>query len=103
MPHHKRAAAPQTSLPSIPSLLCFERSALVSCTSPDTRTGKSALAQRAWAGHLLFILKEIISHTINNSNMTAIALDNKAIPYSNVVKNLGLYLYSNLNWNAQIK
>ena len=27
----------------------------------------------------------------------------KEIPYSNVVKNLGIYLDSNLNWNTQIK
>ena len=56
MPHHKQTAAPQTSLPSIPSLLCVERSALESsCTCPGTSAGKSALAQRAWAGHQWFI------------------------------------------------
>ena len=51
MPHHKRAAAPQSSLSSIPSLFCFECSALASCTHPGTRAGKSALAKRALAGH----------------------------------------------------
>ena len=51
MPHDKRAAVPQTFLPTIPSLLCFERSTLVSCTRPGTCAGKSALAQIAWAGH----------------------------------------------------
>ena len=51
MPHHERTTAPQSSLPSIPSLLCFDRSALVSCTRLCTHAEKSALAQRAWAGH----------------------------------------------------
>ena len=46
MPHHKRAAAPQISLPSIRSLLCFERSALASSTRPGTCGGKIALAHR---------------------------------------------------------
>ena len=32
MPHHKQAATPQTSFPFIPSLLCFEGSALALCT-----------------------------------------------------------------------
>ena len=47
MSHHKRAASPQTSLPAILSLFCFERSALASCTPPGTR----ALAEIALAGH----------------------------------------------------
>ena len=41
MPHHKQAAAPQTSILSIPSLLCFECSALASCT----RAGKMLLKE----------------------------------------------------------
>ena len=48
MPHHKRTTKSQTSLPS---LLCFECSALASCTLPGTQGGKSALAQRSRAGH----------------------------------------------------
>ena len=51
MLHHKRAAEPQTFVPTIPSLLCFKRSALVSCTRPGRRAVKGALAQRAWAVH----------------------------------------------------
>ena len=47
MSHHKRAAAPQTSLSSIPSLFCFERSVRASWTRPITHAGKSASAQRA--------------------------------------------------------
>ena len=51
MSHHKRAAMPQTSLPSSPSLLCFECSALALYTCPCTCAGKSALAQRACADY----------------------------------------------------
>ena len=51
MPPHKRASAPETSLPSIPSLLWFERSALASCTRSGTCAVKSALARGAWTGH----------------------------------------------------
>ena len=47
-----RAAAPQTSFPSTPFLhyCAFKRSALASCTC----AGKSAVAQRARAGHRYF-------------------------------------------------
>ena len=46
MPHHKGAAAPETSIPSIPSLLCIQRSSLASCTRPGTRAGKMLLHKK---------------------------------------------------------
>ena len=42
-------------------------------------------------------------HTLRNINIPAIILGDEQITYTNVVKNLGFYFDSNLNWNVQIK
>ena len=53
MPHHGWAAASHTSLPSIPSLLCFESSAIASCTRPYTGAWKSNLVTAGIDAQLL--------------------------------------------------
>ena len=89
MPHHKRAAALKTSLPSISSLLSSERSALASCT----RAGKSALPQRAWAGHRCTILIITITPIITLMTIIEIIYGTLDPPLYHGKNNMKLFLW----------